>query len=98
MKDYIWIVTEHRNVNGGIPVSTSHYYRAESEDKAKAKYAALCAKYTGAMGCECVHDDRFATIEDINGEELRSSFRDFRKECKGKVSTYEVEIGPEIIK
>ena len=95
---YIWIVTEHRTINGGIPVSTNHYYLAESEDKAKAKYAKLCAKYLRMDGCECVHDDHFCTIEDVDGEEMYSSFMDFRTHTKRGISTYEVEIGPGIIK
>lgn len=99
MKNYIWVVTEHRTINGGATVSTSHYYRAESEDKAKAKYEALCDKYEGRINVACTYDDNFSSIEEIDGEELRSSFRDYEHTGKAKGRThYEVEIGPEIIK
>ena len=99
MKNYIWVVTEHRTINGGTTVSTSHYYRAESEDTAKAKYEALCAKYEKRMNVACTYDDNFGTIEEIDGEELRSSFRDYVHTGKMNGRThYEVEISPEIIK
>ena len=99
MKNYIWVVTEHRTIKGGMTASKSHYYRAESEDKAKAKYGALCAKYADKMNCACTYDDNFGTIEEIDGEELRSSFRDYEHTGKAKGRThYEVEISPELIK
>ena len=98
MANYIYVVTEHRELNNGIPVSTNHYYRAESEEKAKAKYAELCAKYLRMDGCECTHDDRFGTIEDVDGREFYSSFMDFRRHTKTGIKSYEVEFGIEPIK
>lgn len=98
MADYIWVVSEDRNLNDGIPVTTNHYFHAESEDKAKAKYEKLCAKYL-TLGYKCVYDDRFGTIEDIGEEEMRSSFRDFCMTSKaGRKNSCEVEIYPEQIK
>lgn len=95
---YIYIVSEHRHLSSGIPVTTNHYYFAESEDKAKAKYEELCAKCT-RLGYKCVHDDRFGEIEEIDGKDIRCSFRDYTKNLKnGKKDTRQVEIGVEIIK
>ena len=98
MKNYIWIVSEHRHINGGEPVTTNHYYHAESEDKAKGKYESLCANYTDDRGYKCVYDDRFGTIEDVAGEEFYTSFRDFVRDGKNGKSTCQVEIGVEYIK
>ena len=96
MENYIWVVTKHENIIEGHVSSISYYYRAESKDKAMRKYEQLCKHYEN-VGYTCDHDDRFGTIEDVAGMELRSSFRDYVKDKRIKRRA-EVEIAPERIK
>lgn len=97
MANYIWVVTKHEGIIDGKVSSRSYYFRAESEDKAKAKYENLCAELT-KKGYACYFDDRFGTIDDVVGLELLSSFRDFEKVTKSGKKRAEVEIGAEEIK
>ena len=91
MANYIWVVTKHKE-----NYSVSHFFRAESVDKAKAKYEKLCASLI-RKGYVCDYDDHFGTIDNVAGLELFSSFRDFVKETKSGKMRAEVEISAEKI-
>ena len=96
MANCIIVITNHMPVQG-ILASLSYYYCMESEAMAKKKYAELCNKYI-KQGYECVHDDKFGTIEDVDGKEYFSSFMDFHKQTSKGVKRAEVEYGIEPIK
>lgn len=96
MTNCIIVITNHMPVQG-ILTSLSYYYRMESEVMAKKKYAQLCEKYI-KQGFECVHDDKFGTIEEVDGEDYYTSFMDFCKTTSKGVKRAEVEYAVEPIK